>query len=265
MAVEQRRHVIYSRRMKQVLFLASMLLALSALSEEKSVAPVRPSADQILQDVLAMMPQKPVFIGAKLQTKSGASSSRKTFNVEVWLVLGDKPPTAHYVIRDAFGSSLEQVKISRKPGKTPQYKYLKGDPPQSATMPDPSTAIQDTSIRWCDLMLSFLWWRNASVVGSEEVKGFRCHILKVDPPRDAAPGLKSMKLWITEKHRMLLRAEEYDPKGKATRRLSIKSFKKIDEEWMIKDIVVESFPSRRKTYLRVHEMQDMSEQSDDQR
>jgi len=210
------------------------------------------------------MHQNRVFIGGKLQTKAhGSSRSHKTLNVELWLVMGDKPPRAHYVIKDAFGSTLEQVVISRRPGKKANCKYLKGEPSEPAVMPDPSTTIQNTSIRWCDLMLSFLWWRDGAVVGSEEVKGFRCHIIKVNPPPDSPPGLKTTKLWVTEKHRMLLRAEECDDKGLPSRRLSIKSFKKIDEEWMIKDILVEDLESRLKTYLRVHEMQDVSEQTAD--
>lgn len=255
--------------MKQGLLTAILLVVVSMTSPLSAGEPdvqVQPSADRILDDVLAMMPQNRIFVGGKLQTKArGSSKSRKTLNVELWLVMGDKPPRAHYVIKDAFGSTLEQVVISRIPGKKTSYRYLKGEPPRSAAMPDPSTTIQDTSIRWCDLMLSFLWWRNGSVVGSEEVKGFRCHILKVSPPRGSPPGLKAMKLWITEKHRMLLRAEEYDDKGLTARRLSIKSFKKIDEEWMIKDILVENLQSRLKTYLRVYEMQDVSGQTDDRR
>ena len=54
-----------------------------------------------------------------------------------------------------------------------------------------------------------------------------------------------------------MQAEEYGAEGQMRRRLSVQSFKKINEEWMIKDIVITgstNLPSGYKSVLTIKDM-----------
>jgi hypothetical protein len=53
---------------------------------------------------------------------------------------------------------------------------------------------------------------------------------------------------------MLLQAEALDPGGKAVRRLWVRSVKKINERWIIKDLEVEGFPAEHRTRLDVRDV-----------
>jgi hypothetical protein len=80
-------------------------------------------------------------------------------------------------------------------------------------------------------------------------------VLELPAPKTHAPRCTGIRLWVAEKIAMLLRAEELDANGKPARRLSIKSFKKIDDQWMIKDLVVEDVRTGDRTLLRVDGVQ----------
>jgi hypothetical protein len=60
-------------------------------------------------------------------------------------------------------------------------------------------------------------------------------------------------MWVDTRVSMLLQAEGYDKLGDCVRRLSVKSFKKINDEWMIKDLEVEDLPAGSRTILRVRD------------
>ncbi len=221
-------------------------------------ASVQPSARQLLDGVEALMPTDEIFIAGQLRAKNRRGKTERTLNVEMLLNLGEEPSVARYTISDEFGTILERLSISRTHGAAPRYRYKKGDPPINAPLPALNEAIQDTNISWRDLTFSFLWWRNGTVKGRARVKNFTCYVVEVTPPpAEAGTSPQKVRLWITQKHRMLVQAKEYDKEGRATRRLLVKSLKKFDERWMIKDILVESLLTRRKTALRVREMQSL--------
>ena len=63
-----------------------------------------------------------------------------------------------------------------------------------------------------------------------------------------------VRLWIDEELRMLLQAEGLDAEGDVVRKLWIKSFKKVDDRWMIKDMEVQRYPIRHRTRLSIKEI-----------
>ena len=80
-----------------------------------------------------------------------------------------------------------------------------------------------------------------------------CHVIDVPAPAEMAP-YAFMRIWVAKKHPMFLKAEAYGEDEDLIRRLYIKSLKKIDDRWMIKDLEVESFPIRHRTKLRIHDV-----------
>jgi hypothetical protein len=124
------------------------------------------------------------------------------------------------------------------------------------------TRIQETDISWADLTLAFLWWPNSRVVGDDTVRGRECLVLDIPAPERAPTSVDeinsmpytSVRLWVDREMLMLLQAEGRDSEGDPMRKLWVKSLKKIDGQWMIKDMEIQSFPPIHRTRLRIREV-----------
>ena len=108
---------------------------------------------------------------------------------------------------------------------------------------------------WTDLTLGFLWWPDPKMVGMAKKKGRPCFVVDVPSPvLEPAGAYAGMRLWIDTHVNVLLQAEGYDTKGDVVRRMTVKSFQRIDDLWTIKNLHVQSLPSGHKTTLRVRDL-----------
>ena len=215
-----------------------------------------PAADGVLDSVLARLPRKPVTVSGALQTSRRGTNDVHTVNIELSLSYGDEPAAATYTIRDAFGASLAQMRISHAAGKPMRLAYASGDPLTPAPPPALSTPVGGTDVSWGDMCLSFLWWRGGRTVGREMIKGQACYVLDVPAPAGEPTAYARIRLWIDEKFLMMLQAEGFDTKGSPIRRLAVRSFRKIGDTWMLKDLEVENLPSKSRTILRITDIPD---------
>ncbi len=263
--------------MKSILSTACVLLSVAALADTPEATPkasqsggqVQPSADQLLNDVVARLPTDPIHVSGELIVRKRRGVPVASFGFELNANWGDLPARASYHIRDAFGRDLEQLTITH--ASNARYDYAVGSPPQPAGLPDLSGAIQQTDLSWTDLTLAYLWWRGGAVVGEESIRTFDCYILDIPAPQmvdnrlqpaaeeGASPSEAStysrVRLWIGKKAPLLLQAEGYGADGKLLRKLWVKSCKKIDEQWMIKEMEIQRYPIVHRTKLRVNEVE----------
>ncbi len=238
--------------MKMILSTACVLLSVAALAETSEV---KPTADALLKSVVANLPTDPLHVSGDLVVRKRRGVPLATYGFELDAKWGSKPPRARYRIRDAFGRSLEELTITHSTKTV--YRHAAGDPPSETTLTDLSRPIQDTDLSWMDLSLSFLWWPNGSVVGEESIRTFECYVVDIDAPADThgkQSGYTRVRLWISKKALMLLQAEGYNADGDVVRRLWVKSCKKVDEQWMIKEMEVQRYPVVHRTKLRVVEV-----------
>ena len=103
------------------------------------------------------------------------------------------------------------------------------------------------------LTLSFRWWPGGRVTGEEDIRGRPCHVVEVPAPAGPPGQYAAVRLWIDGQLHMLLQAEGLDAGGKQVRILWVKSFKKINDRWMLKDLEIQSSPLHR-TKLVVREV-----------
>lgn len=199
-----------------------------------------------MQNLLSRLPSKPVTLtGELLTTPVTGETSRLTISIQLRY-----PREAIYTIGDAFGKPLEQITVLRDHARV-SYLYLSGDPMRGAPAPSLDQPIQNTALSWMDLTLGFLWWEGGRIIGQEENRGQPCYVLeRRAAPRDLMP-YASMRIWIDTRVSMLMEAIGYDMLENPLRRLSIKSFKKINHEWMVKDLEVENFATHSTTTLRI--------------
>lgn len=207
-----------------------------------------PSVDELMQNLLARLPSKPISIsGELLTTPEQGEKTRLTIAIQLRY-----PREATYTIGDAFGKPLEQLTVLRD-GKRVSFLYLGGDPMRGAPAPTLDQPIQNTAMSWMDLTLGFLWWEGGRIIGQEENRGQPCYVLDRHAPTGAMAPYASMRIWVDTRVSMLLEAVGHDKLENPLRRLSVKSFKKINHEWMVKDLEVENLATHAVTILRVRD------------
>ncbi len=240
------------------LMLGCLLLApLSLLAQtnvpESDLAPTEavaelPGVDDLMANLLACLPAKPITLTGELMTTSEDEKKSK-LNIIINLRY---PKEATYTLCDALGKSLEQLTVTRDKGLT-SYRYLSGDPLKTASVPPPDARIQNTALSWMDLTLGFLWWDGGKIIGKVEARGQPCYLLDRRAPQDDQAPYARVQIWVDTRISMLVQADGYDKMENLFRRLSIKSFKKINHEWMIKDLEVEDMANHIVTLLRIRD------------
>jgi hypothetical protein len=225
-----------------------------------------PTGPEILAAVVAGLPAEPLCATGTLTVRKRHGVVVSQFGFAFAVNWGSRPAVARYTIRDAFGREAEQLTVSRAPGAAPRFEYASGTPLAAAPCPDLFAPIQGSDVSWSDLALSFLWWPDGTLAGEQEVLGRSCYVVEVPAPKGTeAPGgaggcrpsagaYQRVRLWIDREMLMLLQAEGLDGEGRPLRRVWVKSFKKIGERWMVKDLEVQQFPSPHRTKLTIQEV-----------
>ena len=229
---------------------AAIAFALVSVAQEPES---EPDAQQLLDDVVIQLPREPLEISGDiiLRKRRGVVVNELSFQMK--LDYGALPATAIYTICDKFGREVEQLKVTRAHGREAEFKYYSGQGHTEAPVPDLFSAVQATDVTWMDLTLSFLWWPGGRITGMESVKGRTCYQVEIPAPTGWKGSYTRIVLSIDKSLHMLLRAEALDAAGKSVRVLWVKSIKKINDRWMLKDLEVQSGPNRR-TKLVVREV-----------
>ncbi|MEI6168345.1 MAG: outer membrane lipoprotein-sorting protein [bacterium] len=238
-----------------VLCLLSSVFCLSSVAQTNDIDEATtpavaelPGVDELMANLLARLPSKPITLTGELVT-TAEDEQKSKLNIIIQLRY---PQEATYTLCDSFGKSLEQLTVVRKKGIT-SYRYLAGDPLTPAAVPSQDTRIQNTALSWMDLTLGFLWWNGGRIIGRVEARGQPCYLLdRRAPPDDMAPYAR-VQLWVDTRISMLIQADGFDKLENLSRRLCIKSFKKINHEWMVKDLEVEDLTHRSITLLRIRD------------
>jgi hypothetical protein len=116
-------------------------------------------------------------------------------------------------------------------------------------------SVRGTGITYEDLSLRFLYWKNPKLLGEETIRSRKAWKLELQAAR-ASSQYGVARLWIDQQSGALLRIEGYNREGKLFRRFEVISAQKIDDQWMLKQMRVETLdPETRKvrnrTYLEV--------------
>lgn len=247
-----------TRLVASVFAIASLACATGAFGQAPYKAEKgAPAARELLNNVILALPDVPLRITGDLTARARDDSPEIHKGVEMLLDWQAETPTARYTLRDAFGATESHLAITWNSPRHPEYRYFEGNPLRAAELPDLVSAIPGTDISWMDLSLSFLWWPLAETKGREDVKGRECWVVDLSSP-DAFAGCSGVRLWIDPRIGIMLKAEIYDANAEPARRFEVKSFKKINKRWVIKDIELTSLPAKTKTVLRVRNVEDQT-------
>ena len=117
------------------------------------------------------------------------------------------------------------------------------------------TPCAGAGITYEDLSLKFLYWKNPKLLGEETIRSRKAWKMELQAA-SASSQYGVARLWIDQESGALLRIEGYNRDGKLLRRFEVISAQKIDGQWMLKQMRVETLdPETRKilnrTYLEV--------------
>lgn len=234
-----------------VLFLLCFLV--TAYADD---APARLAAGDILGSVRARLPQEELRIDGTLLVRRQRGVVISELGFVMTLNWGGAPSCASYTILGAHGEELERLTVRRDAGREPQYEYASGPELANTNLPSLYASIQQSDVSWIDLTLSFLWWEDGLVTAMEPIRGRECFVLDVTAPPAAGSPYRRVRMWIDSELRMLLQAEAFDAENEPVRRLWVKSFKKIKDRWMIKDMEIQSYPAVHRTKLSIADVGD---------
>lgn len=212
-----------------------------------------PLAAALLAGVVQQLPRDPIRITGELLVRRQRGIPLATYGFELLARWGDRSPESTYTIRDAFGQTLEQLTLTH--GETPTFHYAAGSPLVPAPLDSLARPVQGSDITWMDLTLSFLWWTDARHETQDSVRGFDCYVILVNAPPSQPGPYNSVRLWISKKGGMMLRAEGLDAAAKPIRQLWVRSVKKLDDAWMIKDMEIQKVPAVQRTKLSISEVE----------
>ena len=99
--------------------------------------------------------------------------------------------------------------------------------------------IRGTELTYEDLALKFLYWPNAELLGSENVRTRNCWKLELRPPSKLSQYSRVL-LWVDKGSGALMRMEGYDAKGQLAKRFEVVSAQKIDDRWFLKQMRIET-------------------------
>jgi len=113
--------------------------------------------------------------------------------------------------------------------------------------------VRNSGLTYEDLALKFLYWKNPKVLGDEIIRTRSAYKLEIQAPRGGASQYGVARLWIDKESGALLRVEGYDMKGRLIRRFEIISAQKLDGQWMLKQMRIETYdPETKKTLSRTY-------------
>ena len=218
------------------------------------------AGDAILDEVVRRLPHDEINVRGEILTRRRRGIPVERWNFEAQIHWGAIPPRAFYRVFDAFGRELEALELIRLPdGRIESdFSALRAVEDRGDTF-DMQNEILGTDLTWLDMSFSFLWWRGARIQGHEDVLNRRCVVLDVPSPDNSS---QYTRLWIDEELFMLLRAEMRGHDDEVERRMWIRSFRKIDERWFIRDMEIDKAPWVRRTRLRVEEVKGFGDMDD---
>lgn len=112
--------------------------------------------------------------------------------------------------------------------------------------------VRGTGVTYEDLALKFLYWKMPRILGEESVRSLKAWKIELQSGRDSSQyGVA--RVWIGKDSGAILRIEGYNRDGKLIRKFEVVSGQKFDDQWMLKQMRIETIdPETKKTTNRTY-------------
>ncbi len=231
-----------------LLFLAPFLLGAEKLSPEAE-------GEALAAELREQQPPDQLATSGTLKMRD-ATGARREAEVNLRVVKGEESWVSSY---DTPGTSTlppERLVVLHTPGKPNQYLYARASTPGSP-LPQPvaltpasaATPFASSDFWLSDLGLEFFHWPQQRVLRKEMRKGRSCRVLESLNPAPAGSGYARVLSWIDIESGGLLRAEAYGTNKKLQKEFSVRSFKKVNGRWQLKEMEIRDEKTDARTRL----------------
>jgi len=231
-----------------------LLLLLVASSAAETVELPETDAKSVLHSVRSSFPSEPVSIQGTITVRRRRGVVVKEMGYRVAGKWSDAGADLKCVITDGLGRESDEVAVAFKAGSDATL-TRSGD----GLVADDGAVI-GTALSCADLAMPFLWWQNSKLIKKEKTRGRDSYVLDLRPGKDGA--VSRVRAWIDSSIFVVLKAETYDAEEKLKKSVTVKSFKKIYDQWMIKDMEVIMASAPDKTVVTVDAMEIKTEGSE---
>lgn len=195
-----------------------------------------PRAEEILRAARVNPLGQPVTLDARLRSGRQVTPFRIVVDSAISFVFDHPPQT---LTLDLLGQSSSLTEKSD--GKLTAIRSTRFD-----------ERIRGTDITFEDLALKFLYWKYPRLLGEETLRTRRVWTIETPAPRGASQ-YGAARLWIDQEGGALMRIEGFDMQGRLIRKFEVVSAQKIDGQWMLKQMRIESLnPESGKTLSRTY-------------
>ena len=240
-----------------IFIIVASVFGTELVSADSDEPPQQTNPDIILKQVLAQFPKHPLELDGALLIKNKKGFIARTYQFNATVNINTSTPTAKYSFFIPEAKSFLTLETTLQPDGSAKTIFKKGLPAKVCEAPPLDSPILGSDITWENLSLQFLKWTNAVYVASDTVLGLNCSIIKLYPTsyRDTV----HYKIWVANKNHALMRFQEYDADKKVKRTIWIKSLKKIDDGFTVKDLEAESFPAVHRTKIKINSIVEVYE------
>lgn len=212
--------------------------------------------------VRAALPRQPLTLYGELQSRDRQGNIIRVNPIEMTWRWGADRPSAEYVVQDRFGGDLERLLVTLPMGEPSEFLFMEGDAADWTPLTDLNRSMAGLDLDWADVSLSYLWWRNARIVGSERVRGRFCYIVDLRAPPDEVSRYAGVRIWVDPELALLMQVDAYDARNRPIRRMQVKSLHKLDDLWMIQNIELVNHATRERVTLRVRRIRALDDSYD---
>lgn len=241
--------------LKATTMLAVILVAASGnlLAEQADDDPLPASADELAEALLAAardaLPRETIDLIGEMDVRRPRGQTLHQYRFAMRMAYGQNPPEAHFTVYSNAGEFFRKLVVRR--GTQPEAWFEDEAGERVLDPPGLQDTIGHSDLTWLDLTLDYLWWLHPRVVGDARIRGRECVIVEVTPPTAEGPPLGRMRLWLDREIAMLLQAAQLDSQGREVRRMWVRSVRRHDDQWMIRDLEVDSTGTGHRTRLHV--------------
>jgi hypothetical protein len=105
-----------------------------------------------------------------------------------------------------------------------------------------------------DLQMPFIYWQEFEYEGPERVKSRIAQNFRMLPPVGSAAeskGVSAVRIALDDTYDALLQIEVLDVRGEALSRFTVESFKKVQEQYVVKEVTLKDYSTKARTRFRV--------------
>jgi outer membrane lipoprotein-sorting protein len=155
------------------------------------------------------------------------------------------------IIRYSFSNPAEQLQL-RLGENSSRLDVVTDTGTETLAASKLDQKIRGTGVTYEDLALKFLYWRNARVLGQENIRTRACWKLQLRAPSRQSQ-YSNVLLWVDKTSGALMRLEGFDWNDQLAKRFEVVSAQKIDNRWFLKQMRIEELqPGTNKVQSRTY-------------